>query len=74
MGSTPQLSSRSGWRERRIFEARQLADESATLQDHCGRVGISRERVRQIEARAVQKVQRAVQIAIARRQLSYAVH
>jgi RNA polymerase sigma-32 factor len=54
-----------GQRERRIFEARQLADDPITLEDLAVEFGISRERVRQIEVRAFQKVQRAVQIAVA---------
>jgi RNA polymerase sigma-32 factor len=61
-------------RERRIFEARQLADEPITLQDLAAEFGISRERVRQIEARAFQKVQRAVQIAFAHARRSLVVH
>ncbi len=56
-------------RERRIFEARQLADDPMTLEDLAVEFGISRERVRQIEVRAFQKVQRTVQIAIAKRPL-----
>src|SRR6516164_6087924 len=61
-------------RERRIFEARQLADDAITLEDLAVEFGISRERVRQIEVRAFQKVQRAVQIAIAGRRPSFAIH
>jgi len=61
-------------RERRIFEARQLADDPLTLQDLSAEFGISRERVRQIEVRAFQKVQRAAKIAIARTQSSSAIH
>src|SRR5262249_46933880 len=52
-------------RERRIFEARRLAEPAVTLEELAAQFGISRERVRQIEARAFQKVQKAVQIAIA---------
>jgi RNA polymerase sigma-32 factor len=59
-------------RERRIFEARRLADDPSTLEDLASAFGISRERVRQIEVRAFQKVQRAVQIAIAHRRPSFA--
>jgi RNA polymerase sigma-32 factor len=58
-----------GQRERRIFEARQLADDPMTLEDLAVEFGISRERVRQIEVRAFQKVQRTVQTAIAKRPL-----
>ncbi len=61
-------------RERRIFEARRLAEDPMTLHDLAAEFGISRERVRQIEARAFQKVQRAVQIAIAQMRPSLAIH
>ncbi len=47
-------------RERRIFEARRLADEPITLEELSGEFGVSRERVRQIEVRAFEKVQKAV--------------
>jgi len=61
-------------RERRIFEARRLAEDPMTLHDLAAEFGISRERVRQIEARAFQKIQRAVQIAIAQMRPSLAIH
>jgi RNA polymerase sigma-32 factor len=61
-------------RERRIFEARQLADDPVTLEDLAVEFRISRERVRQIGVRAFQKVQRAVQIAVARMRPSFAIH
>ncbi len=47
-------------RERRIFEARRLQDEPLTLEELSEEFGVSRERVRQIEARAFEKVQGAV--------------
>ncbi len=47
-------------RERRIFEARRLAEEPMTLEDLAAEFGVSRERVRQIEVRAFEKVQAAV--------------
>jgi len=47
-------------RERRIFEARRLADDPTTLEDLAAEFGVSRERVRQIEVRAFEKVQSAV--------------
>jgi RNA polymerase sigma-32 factor len=47
-------------RERRIFEARRLADDPITLEDLASEFGVSRERVRQIEVRAFEKVQKAV--------------
>ena len=53
-------------RERRIFEARRLADDPVTLEDLSDEFDISRERVRQIEVRAFEKVQAAVRSGIAR--------
>ena len=55
-------------RERRIFEARRLADEPITLEDLAAEFGVSRERVRQIEVRAFEKVQSAVKGTIARQE------
>jgi RNA polymerase sigma-32 factor len=46
-------------RERRIFEARHLADEPLTLEDLAKKFNVSRERIRQIEVRAFEKVQKA---------------
>jgi RNA polymerase sigma-32 factor len=54
-------------RERRIFEARRLSEDPLTLEELSSEFDISRERVRQIEVRAFEKVQDAVQQA-ARRQ------
>jgi len=48
-------------RERRIFEARRLADNPMTLEELAEEFGVSRERIRQIEMHAFEKVQRAVQ-------------
>jgi RNA polymerase sigma-32 factor len=48
-------------RERRIFEARRLVDDPVTLEDLSTEFGVSRERIRQIEVRAFEKVQKAVQ-------------
>jgi RNA polymerase sigma-32 factor len=53
-------------RERRIFEARRLADDPITLEDLASEFGVSRERVRQIEVRAFEKVQKAVKTGIAK--------
>ena len=50
-------------RERRIFEARRLAEDPLTLEELSGEFSISRERVRQIEVRAFEKVQDAVKAA-----------
>ena len=52
-------------RERRIFEARRLTDEPVTLEDLAVEFGVSRERVRQIEVRAFEKVQKAVKSRVA---------
>jgi len=52
-------------RERRIFETRRLADDTITLGDLAAEFGVSRERVRQIEVRALEKVQRAVKNHVA---------
>jgi RNA polymerase sigma-32 factor len=46
-------------RERRIFEARHLADEPLTLENLASQFNVSRERIRQIEARAFEKVRKA---------------
>jgi len=54
-------------RERRIFEARRLSEEPLTLEELSGEFDISRERVRQIEVRAFEKVQDAIK-ASAKRQ------
>ena len=50
-------------RERRVFEARRLQDEPATLEELSQEFGVSRERIRQIEVRAFDKVQKAVKTA-----------
>jgi RNA polymerase sigma-32 factor len=50
-------------RERRIFEARRLAEDPVTLEELSTEFGVSRERVRQIEVRAFEKVQAAVRKA-----------
>ncbi|MGE3933820.1 MAG: sigma-70 family RNA polymerase sigma factor, partial [Rhodospirillaceae bacterium] len=47
-------------RERHIITERRLKDEPATLEDLSQKYGISRERVRQIEVRAFEKLQRAI--------------
>jgi RNA polymerase sigma-32 factor len=47
-------------RERRILTERRLKDEPTTLEDLSKEYGISRERVRQIEVRAFEKLQRAI--------------
>lgn len=53
-------------REKRIFTARRLSDDPLTLEDLSTEFDISRERVRQIEVRAFEKVQDAVRAAAAK--------
>ncbi|MFV0279340.1 MAG: RNA polymerase sigma factor RpoH [Rhodoblastus sp.] len=55
-------------RERRIFEARRLRDDPLTLEQLSEEFGVSRERVRQIEVRAFEKVQEAVRKGVAKRE------
>nr|WP_306268158.1 RNA polymerase sigma factor RpoH [Pararhizobium sp. IMCC3301] len=50
-------------RERRIFQARRLSEDPITLEDLSVEFGVSRERVRQIEVRAFEKVQKSMQTA-----------
>ena len=50
-------------REKRIFEARRLREDPVTLEELSAEFDISRERVRQIEVRAFEKVQDAVREA-----------
>ena len=50
-------------RERRIFEARRLNEEPLTLEELSQEFNVSRERIRQIEVRAFEKVQKAVKRA-----------
>jgi RNA polymerase sigma-32 factor len=52
-------------RERRIFEARRLADQPITLEELADEFDVSRERIRQIEVRAFERVQRAVKRLVA---------
>ena len=52
-------------REKRIFMARRLAENPLTLEELSSEFGVSRERIRQIEVRAFEKVQKAVQKAAA---------
>ena len=54
-------------REREIVVERRLKDEPATLEELSHRYAVSRERIRQIEVRAVEKLQRAVVAANASR-------
>ena len=56
-------------RERAILTERRLKDEPATLEDLSKTYDISRERVRQIEVRAFDKLQKAMRAAAAERRL-----
>ena len=61
-------------RERRIFEARHLADVPITLEDLAVEFNVSRERVRQIEVRAFEKVRKAAKNRVAETQAPAAVY
>jgi RNA polymerase sigma-32 factor len=52
-------------RERRIFEARRLAEEPITFKELADEFGVSRERVRQIGVCAFEKVQKSVKKRVA---------
>jgi RNA polymerase sigma-32 factor len=52
-------------RDRRIFEGRRLAEDPITLAELAGEFGVSPERVRQIEVRAFEKVQKTVKNRVA---------
>jgi RNA polymerase sigma-32 factor len=56
-------------RERDILIERRLRDEPTTLEDLSQRYGISRERVRQIEVRAFEKLQKAIKTSALERRL-----
>ena len=47
-------------RERKILIARKLSDESSTLEDLSKKYKVSRERIRQIETKAFEKLQKAI--------------
>jgi RNA polymerase sigma-32 factor len=57
-------------RERHILVERRLTEEPKTLEELSQHYGISRERVRQIEVRAFEKLQRAVKNAAAEQRLA----
>ena len=58
-------------RERDILEARRLRDDPVTLEELSARYDISRERVRQIEVRAFEKLQKSMKDALsAKRELT----
>ena len=59
-------------RERKILAERRLAEEPKTLEDLSAEFGVSRERVRQIEVRAFEKLQKAMKNAAIERNLTLA--
>jgi RNA polymerase sigma-32 factor len=61
MGAMKELTER----ERDIIQARRLQEEPTTLEELSQKYGVSRERVRQIEVRAFEKLQRGMQAAVA---------
>jgi RNA polymerase sigma-32 factor len=61
-------------RERRIFEARHLTEQPMTLEDLAAEFNVSRERVRQIEVRAFEKVRKAAKNRVAETQAPAAVY
>lgn len=63
MGMLTQAMDVLNERERAIFQARRLQDNPATLEELAQQYDVSRERIRQIEVRAFEKVQEAVQQA-----------
>ena len=58
-------------RERHILSERRLKEEPTTLEDLSQHYGISRERVRQIEVRAFEKLQKAMKNAVMEQRLSH---
>ena len=56
-------------RERHILTQRRLRDDPTTLEELAGEYGVSRERVRQIEVRAFEKLQKAMKTAAVERHL-----
>jgi len=59
-------------REKRIFEARRLSEDPVTLEELSTEFGVSRERVRQIEVRAFEKVQDAMHRSVSELERSHA--
>jgi RNA polymerase sigma-32 factor len=56
-------------RERHILTERRLKDDPTTLEELAAQYGVSRERVRQIEVRAFEKLQKAMRAAATERNL-----
>ncbi|MGN6149814.1 MAG: RNA polymerase sigma factor RpoH [Rhizomicrobium sp.] len=60
-------------RERDILQARRLQDEPATLEELSQKYGVSRERVRQIEVRAFEKLQQQMKRSLADKHATHAL-
>ena len=58
-------------RERQILSERRLKDNPTTLENLSQRYGISRERVRQIEVRAFEKLQKSVKNAVIEQRVAH---
>jgi len=58
-------------RERHILSERRLQEAPATLQDLSEHYGISRERVRQIEVRAFEKIQKSIKNAVINQHINF---
>jgi RNA polymerase sigma-32 factor len=56
-------------RERHILTERRLRDDPTTLEALAAQYGVSRERVRQIEVRAFEKLQKAMRAAAVEQRL-----
>ncbi|QDH17366.1 RNA polymerase sigma factor RpoH [Swingsia samuiensis] len=61
-------------RERNILSARRLQEEPLTLEELSHQYNVSRERIRQIEARAMEKLQKAMAAEVERRRRENGLH
>jgi RNA polymerase sigma-32 factor len=61
-------------RERDILQARRLRDEPLTLEELSQKYNVSRERVRQIEVRAFEKLQKAMKTSLSEKRRQMTVH
>src|SRR5579875_2110748 len=57
-------------REKHILTERRLKDEASTLEALAAQYGVSRERIRQIEVRAFEKLQKAMKAEVTQRRLA----
>ncbi|WP_333585662.1 RNA polymerase sigma factor RpoH [Phenylobacterium sp.] len=69
MGLLEEAMAELSERERHILTERRLKDDPTTLEELAGQYGVSRERVRQIEVRAFEKLQKSMQAAAEERNL-----